>query len=196
MAFGSAIPNTHPLQASLEAVCQSTARASAPVACLCVDLRRRFIEKTPEFLPRSSHAVPARTPPRHRTQEKCLDLIAPRARLRWWVWSMYVPIIVDLPPSSYHEWHSLVNVHYTPPFHHVGRPLSETCHPREISYDSHIRTFSNADVVPHVMLPFATSTVRFSCAPCASANWPILLFFRLRSLASRTHNSLVRKLGK
>ena len=66
----------------LEAVCLSTARASAPVARLCLDLRRRFIEKTPEFLPRSSHAVPARTSLCHRTQGKCLDLTAPRARLR------------------------------------------------------------------------------------------------------------------
>ena len=113
---------------------------------------------------------------------------------------LYAPIIVDLPPSSYHEWHSLVSdvrsVHYAPPSHHVGRPLSETCHSREFSHDSHIGTFSNADVVPCMMLPFGTSTVRFSCAPCAPATGPSCCFFRLRSLASRTDNFLVRKLGK
>ena len=102
MAFGFAMTDTHPLQANLEAVCLAAARASAPVARLCLDLRRRFIKKTPEFLFRSTQAVSARISPGHRTQETFLELTAPRIwlRLRFQsVLMLYAPMIVDLPPS-------------------------------------------------------------------------------------------------
>ena len=105
------MPDKRPLLASLDAVCLSAPRASARVARPCLNLRRRFIEKDLSFCLDQVML-----------SQRDRDLTALRVWLRQWcpcMLMLFAPVIVDLPRPLVSD---VRHVHFTPPFHHVGRP--------------------------------------------------------------------------